>query len=97
MSMITSKELGQVHDLSHLTHILPVLEQELALRRDRITRRALDMLEKKELTPEVALFFWMEILAVDGLWKSLDTKVRLGQAAGRKLAQGALTTAPINP
>ena len=91
---LTPVDHGRVTELAHLVHLLPLLGEEIEGRRRKIIARALSLVEKQELGPQEAQFLWMEMHALEGLWKSLETKVRLGAAVGARSMPKDLTPGP---
>lgn len=76
MSQITEEQLQRSRNLAYLEPALPYITQELDRLRKHVVNRARNARDKGELEPDLALQFWAEYLALDGLERSLTSKMR---------------------
>jgi len=79
-------DMGKMVDGARLANMLPYLEAEIQRMITTLENRVFQALELKELTPEQALYAWMEKASYRHLLKRLTTRVRIGQTAGERIA-----------
>lgn len=82
--MIDARELGIISDGARLQGFLPYLEDAVKQMEAGLEGRIFQLLDKGELTPDLALYAWMEKLAYRRLLRKFDQKVRSGQHLGQK-------------
>lgn len=67
-----------------LQGIMPEIDAELEGYRRAIENRVFMELQKGELTPDKALFYWMQVLAQKRLLQKLTSQISVGQYIGSK-------------
>jgi hypothetical protein len=71
---------------ARLAGMLPYLNETLSKMEQALNTRIYTLLNKNELTPEVALYAWQEKHVLNKLRKSFNMKVRLGEAVAERNA-----------
>lgn len=84
--MVAPADLADAQDAARLAGFLPYLERELAQMAAVLETRVYAQIDKKELTPDMALAAWMEKLAYARLGKRLRQKVTAGTSKGEAAA-----------
>lgn len=72
---------------ARLSGFAPYLESYIAKAKDRIEAKALKLLEAGTLTPELALYAWMEVSIYRKVLMQFQQRVRLGISAGTNAAE----------
>lgn len=90
MSDPSVEQLTQIKRGIVLQNLLPGLEEEVDRQEQGIIVKAIAMLDKGELTPEQAMYLWMEIKTLRQLLRRVNNKVKVGQAAGQAMPKAML-------
>lgn len=84
--MTDASDIGTMLDGVRLAGVLPYVEEQLAKQMDGCIARMDRLLTEGKLTPEMSQMAWIELLAYRRLSRNLSQKVRIGLAAGEKVA-----------
>lgn len=79
------EDLTKVRDGAIIANFLPYIEKELETIETGIRSKAYIMLGDGSMTPEAAMYFWMELYTVHRLRKRFQQHVKVGQSAGVQL------------
>lgn len=79
-------DMGRMADGAAIANMLPYLEHELSRMGDALETRVFQALDARELTPEQALYAWMEKQSYRRLLKRLTTMVKIGETAGYRVS-----------
>lgn len=77
-------ELASISTGVKLQGMLPYLSAELEAYKSSIENKVLMEIEKGTLTPDKALFYWMQLVAQKRLLQRLQMKITVGQYIGEK-------------
>lgn len=84
--MIEQLDASMLVEGARLAGVLPYLTETLDKMEQALDNKLYSLLNKNELTPEVALYAWQEKHVLHKLRKSFNTKVRLGEAVAERNA-----------
>ena len=84
---IPPSDLGKVVDASVIAGFMPYLDPELVKMENALTTRVFRALDDGELTPDAAMYAWMEVRAYRKLKKRLDLQVRVGHTVGERISE----------
>lgn len=70
-------ELADLREASTVNTMLPAIEAAVGKMSDTVKHRAFAAIQKAELTPEMAVSYWMELYSNERLLKNLRTKAAL--------------------
>lgn len=80
------EELQAAQMQSRLVGFLPHVQDEVEKELNVLVNKTLTALNAGTLTPELALYAWMEYRANLQMLKRFQTKLQLGEAAGSRIA-----------
>lgn len=80
-----TEDAALVADQAFIVNALPYLKAEADKQIRELENRTFTALDKGELTPELALYAWMEIRAVRKTLSRFETRARIGASVGAKL------------
>ena len=76
------QQLGAVRDTAAMVNYMPYIEHAAQEAEGAIVRRVMQDLGSNELTPEKALYAWMQIKAYRDLKSRMQSGIAKGQSAG---------------
>lgn len=76
------EDLAAIQDGARLAGVLPYLQAEAATIKKGIENQVYAALREGTLTPDKAMFFWMQHLAARETVQKFEQKVRIGQTIG---------------
>ena len=85
------EEMGSIRDAVRITGALPYIEAAIAQAESALFNRVLGELAQSTLTPDKALYAWMQIRAYRDLYRKLRSGVAEGQSVGHKFSDVPLT------
>lgn len=74
--------LAQAKEGAYIANVLPYIKEALDKRENLLVGRVIQDLRDFKLTPEAALYAWQELKTLRELYKSFETRVKLGRSAG---------------
>lgn len=86
MDLIEQIDASTIVEGARLAGILPYLNEALNKLESVVDTKMYTLMNKNELTPEVALYAWQEKHVLHKLRKSFNSKVRLGEAVAERNA-----------
>lgn len=84
--MMQADDIQKFSEGAKLAGFLPYLESYTDKMEKALRVKVFAALDKKELTPDVALYAWMELQTIYRLKSHFNQHVRIGQAAGERAA-----------
>lgn len=84
------EQLTQIKRGIALQNLLPGLEEEVDRQEQAVINTAIAKLDKGELTPDQAMYLWMEIKTLRQLLRRVNQKVKVGQGAGQAMPKAML-------
>lgn len=77
-----AEALGKITDGAVLQNARPYMEPLIQKRTQHAILEAMRLIQKHELTPEIAQMLWLKVWATEQLRRDVDTHIRVGQSAG---------------
>lgn len=84
---MTPGDLGKLRDGARLGGLLPDMEAYVKGQETKLINEVQRKLQDGELTPDLALYAWMELVSMRKMLKSLSTKVSIGISAAERSTQ----------
>lgn len=84
--MLTMEETDALGQVAQLAGFLPYLEEAIDTMDAALEARVFGLLDKGELTPQLALFAWQEKKILRLLLRRFNTKVKVATSIGERLA-----------
>lgn len=84
--MMQPDELTTVAEQARLATMLPYLREETERALATLVNKTLKALDANTLTPELALYAWMEYRAQYMLLRKVETRVDIGRTTAERLA-----------
>lgn len=84
---MTPKELADIRQGAVLSNVLPQVELYAEGQKQRIVNEVKQRLADGQLTPDLAMYSWMEYISLDKMLRSLSAKVKLGVSAAEQNAE----------
>lgn len=78
-------DFALVADQATLAASFPAVKADAEKQIAALVNKTLAALNAQTLTPELALYAWMEFRAIQMMVKRFETRVQLGEAAGLRL------------
>jgi hypothetical protein len=67
--------------------MLPHLEEYIDRQKNRLVNEVSQKLADGKLTPETAMYAWMEYVSLNRMLRSMASKIRVGVSAGEQYAK----------
>jgi hypothetical protein len=79
--------LGSIREGARLQGMLPHLEEYIDRQKNRLVNEVSQKLADGKLTPETAMYAWMEYVSLNRMLRSMASKIRVGVSAGEQYAK----------
>lgn len=84
---MNKNELSHIREGARLQGMLPHLEEFVERQKNRLVNEVTQKLQDGKLTPETAMYAWMEFVSLNRMLKSMASKIRIGISAGEQYAE----------
>lgn len=81
------QEAAAVADQAFIVNAIPHITNEINVQIGILVNKTLASLDQSKLTPELALYAWMEMRALSVIPKRLATRAQIGANAGQSLEE----------
>lgn len=83
--MASMRETDSLGEMARLAGFLPLLERQISKMERTLESKVFMLMDKGSLTPDMALYFWQEKLALRRLLSHFNQTVRIGQTIGENI------------
>lgn len=83
--MASMRETDSLGEMARIAGFLPLLEQQISKMDRTLETKVFALMNKGTLTPDMALYFWQEKLALRRLLSHFNQSARIGQAIGENI------------